>query len=256
MIEPIDYAMRFLLVVIRAVGMLAFMPTLGDGFAPRMVKALAAISIAVVLFPFAQYADIVVGPWTVGAVARLIASETAFAMAVGLAARMIFRAIRDAGEMIGHQMGLALSITSDPLSGVETTVVANICEAIMVLLFFAIGAHRWLIAAIYESTMAWPVGSSPDFSAMGPFALSAAARGLALAFQLASPIIALMFMIGLLMALMARLVPEIHILIVGFPMKVGLGMVGLLFFMPLLGRYGREVANTMIEYYTSFGVFG
>ncbi|KPK66185.1 MAG: hypothetical protein AMK73_00840 [Planctomycetes bacterium SM23_32] len=69
-----------------------------------------------------------------------------------------------------------------------------------------------------------------------------------MAFQLASPLLLLTFMVSLTMAIMARLVPEMNILIVGFPVRIGVGLVGLTLFVPLLVRYSSEVSRMVVTF--------
>jgi flagellar biosynthetic protein FliR len=50
------------------------------------------------------------------------------------------------------------------------------------------------------------------------------------------------------MAIMARLVPQMNILIVGFPLRVGVGLIGLTLLLPLLVRYSGDVSRMMVRF--------
>ena len=66
-----------------------------------------------------------------------------------------------------------------------------------------------------------------------------------MAFQLAAPLLLLGFTVSLVMAIMARLVPEVNVLIVGFSLRIGVGFLGLTLFVPVLVNYAGEVARMM-----------
>ena len=238
------------LVLVRVATMMAFLPFLGTGSTPKVIKALASLAIALVLYPFADVSQAVAsldGPLSYFLV---MCSEVTFGALVGFCAMVVFQTLRHAGEMMGHQMGMGLARAADPVSGVEATVVANFCDALGVLTFFALGGHCWMIAAIDHSFAQWPVGVlvSPEF--LKTLSVSAVRHCFAMSFQLAAPLVLMMFMIALLMAVTARLVPEINVLIVGFPLRVGVGLVGLMLFTPVIVRFAGDVSRLMIRFLT------
>ncbi|MHC4480814.1 MAG: flagellar biosynthetic protein FliR, partial [Planctomycetota bacterium] len=108
------------------------------------------------------------------------------------------------------------------------------------------GGHIHLLWAVHASFAQWPLGAflSADFIKI--ISVAAVLRSFAMAFQLAAPLLLLAFMVSLTMAIMARLVPEMNILIVGFPLRIGVGLTGLTLMVPLLVRYSGDVSREMI----------
>ena len=243
--------MAFVFVLVRVGSMLAFLPFLGGRVVPAVVKALLSLVVSVLLFPFVQNGAVVPPLDDPLAVLLTAGAEVTFGALMGFCALVIFQAVRQAGEMIGRQMGMAMARAADPVSGVQATVVGNFCDALAVLVLFALGGHRWFMAGIYQSFEHWPMGQfvAPEF--IKNITVWSAVRGFALAFQLAAPLLVLMFMIALLMAIMARLVPEINILIVGFPLRIGIGLAGLALLVPLLVRHAGKVCEVMIQFFTT-----
>jgi len=249
----LDRAMTFVLVLVRVASIMAFLPIIGEGNVPQAVKALASVVISLVLMPVAGAAQSLHGwdaaqslhGWDAAQFFLYVGAEVLFGVLIGTASLLTFRALGTAGEMVGQQMGMALEFVADPLTGEETSPVSTFCEVVGVMVFFAVGGHLWMIQAIHDSLVQWPLGAfvAPDFAER--VTLSAAARSMEMAFQIAAPMLLLSFLVSLTMAVMARLVPEMNILIVGFPLKVSVGLIGLVVFLPLLVQCCGDVARAM-----------
>ena len=55
------------------------------------------------------------------------------------------------------------------------------------------------------------------------------------ALSLAAPVLVVSFLVSVSLALLARAAPQANILLVGFPLKLGIGLAALAFFTPLMG---------------------
>jgi flagellar biosynthetic protein FliR len=240
----IESAMAFVLVLVRVGCIFAFLPFLGGGSAPQAIKALVALAVAVALYPLAA-AHLPVNSWQPTQYFLFVGAEAVFGALIGLSAAFIFGGIRMAGELLGSQMGMALALTADPLSGVESTPIGNFCETVGVLVFFVLNGHHMMLAALRESLAQWPLGAflAPEF--LKEVSVNAAAKGMLTALQLAAPLLVLMFLVSLIMALMARLVTEINVLIISFPLRIGVGLVGLTAFVPVVVTFSGEVTREM-----------
>ncbi len=240
----LEQLQTLVLVVVRVGCIFAFLPLLGEGRGPMAVKALASLAIAVALMPGVD-ARLPVNSWFPVQYLLFVGAEVLFGILMGLSAAIIFGGIRTAGELIGRQIGMALAITADPNSGVQATPIGNYCEVVGALVFFSLGGHHMMLRAMAASFETWPLGAflSPEF--VKTVGIGAASEALLIAFQLAAPLLVLTFLMSLVMALMARLVTEINILVLSFPLRIGVGLVGLAIFLPVFASYGAGVFRTM-----------
>jgi len=238
--------MAFTLVLVRVASVLAFLPFLGERIAPMAIKALAAVVVAMALFP-AVRVEAAPGGWGPEQFVMFVGAEVLFGALIGTCGLMIFKAIRTAGELIGRQMGMALAAMADPIEGVRTTLIGNLFDVVGVLVFFSVGAHRWMLSAMRDSFDQWPLGAylAPGF--IRRLSVASVSRSFAMAFQLAAPLLLLTFLVSLLMAVMARLVPEMNILLVGFAVRIGVGLIGLALFVPLLVRYCASASAVVVR---------
>ncbi len=174
-----------------------------------------------------------------------VGAEAVFGALIGLTAAFLFSGLRMAGELLGRQMGMGLAEAADPLNADQSSPLATFCEVVGVLVFFAVNGHHMMLEAIRESFVQWPLGAflAPDF--FKQVTVDAAAKGMLTGVQLAAPLLVLMLLISLIMALMARLVPEVNVLIISFPLRIGVGLIALTLFVPVLVKVSGEVVQDM-----------
>ena len=65
--------------------------------------------------------------------------------------------------------------------------------------------------------------------------------------RLAAPMLAAFLILMVALALLARLVPEMNILFISMPMRLGLGLMMAATFMPYVNGYVTEFANWMAK---------
>jgi flagellar biosynthetic protein FliR len=236
--------MAFVLVLVRVASILVFLPFLGEGIAPQAIKAMVALAISMALYPIGA-AHLPVNGWQPTQYFLFIGAEVLFGALLGLSAAFVFGGIQMGGELLGSQMGMTLAVAADPMGDEEATPIGTFCQVVGVLVFFTLNGHHMMLTAIRDSFVQWPLGTflSPDF--VRQVSVGAAAKGMLTALQLAAPLLVLMFLVSLIMALMARLVSEVNVLIIGFPLRVGVGLIGLALFVPVLVTFCGNVVREM-----------
>ena len=245
--SQVEDVMGFVLVLVRTASVIAFLPFLEGGAVPRAIKGLLALAVSLCLYPVVD-APTGMAAWRPLEFALHGSAEVLFGALLGTCALIIFRALRTGGGMIGQQMGMALAAVADPISNVQSTFVGQFCEVVGVLVFFALGAHLAMFRALHESFVQVPLGQFMSAEFLRQVSVAAVAQSLAMGFRLAAPLLLLTFTISLVMALMARLVPEVNVLIIGFPLRVGVGLVGLALFVPVLVGYSGDVVRLMVTF--------
>ncbi len=243
----LDGLMAFFLVLLRVGCIFVFLPFLGEGKAPRALKGLIVLLLSVVIFPVSG-AKAPYRSWEPTQFVATVGAEVLLGCLMGFCARVIFSSLRIAGELVGRQMGMALAITADPVSGVEATPIGNFCELVGVLVLFSMGGHHLMLAALKNSFEQWPLGRFLSAEFVREVSVEAAGHCFVMALQIAAPLLLLTFVVSLVMAVMARLVPEVNILIVGFPLRIGVGLIGLTLFVPLLVRCAGDVSRAMVHF--------
>jgi flagellar biosynthetic protein FliR len=217
--------MLFLLALARVSGLFLFAPILGSRTAPVRVRAVLVFFIAVAMLPVLPAAAAVdVAAMAPAAYFGDVLREVAIGLAIGLVAQMIFGGVELAGQLSGVQMGIGLGTLIDPHNQDQITSLAQWGNLLALLLFLAIDGHHLLIRAVAESFTTVPIaGGFP--AAGGPAMVLSLAGGMfTLALKIAAPVMVLLLIVNGAMGVLAKLIPQLNVFIVGFPLNVGAGL--------------------------------
>ena len=116
---------------------------------------------------------------------------------------------------------------------------------IFILFFLNANAHHALIQVIYESYQSFPVGTTPTIDVLTRGVLEAGRALLTAGLQLAAPILAAFIILLVVLAIMARVVPEMNILFLSMPVRVGLGLAMTMMILPYLQGVVDEFGDLM-----------
>ena len=143
-------------------------------------------------------------------------------------------AVRVAGEMIGSEMAFNMASVVDPATGANTPMVTQLFEALFLLGLLAIDGHHLLLRALASSFERAPAGEL----ALGGGLFEAATRTFsdlfAAGITFAAPVLVLLVLSSVLVGLVARTMPQVNVLEVGFSLRILVGLGGLFLFAPLV----------------------
>jgi flagellar biosynthetic protein FliR len=233
----------FLLVLARTAGIFTVAPIFGANQVPMQVKLGIALALAIVFTPLCRVAQL---PATdVFPMALLIASQALVGLVIGFVAMLVFTAVQIAGEFIDLQAGFAFATMLDPVNGAQTAVASRFYHLLVGLLFFATNAHHIMIKGLADSFDLIPISQIALNAAVAGGIVDVFAGLFAVAIRIAMPVVAAVFLADLAMAIMSRAVPQMNILIVGLPLKLGVGMVGMLIALPVLASSSQGLFSNM-----------
>jgi flagellar biosynthetic protein FliR len=221
----------FLLVFVRTLGVLATAPIFGHRAVISQTKAGFAFALAIALFP--------VVPITIEVSTHLIpyvfvvVKELVMGLMFGYVARLVFVAVQFAGEMVGIDIGFGVVNVIDPMSEEQISVIGTFKNLIALVTFLLIDGHHIVIQALAQSFSMVPLGGIQLTEMLAHGLIDMTAGVFVMAIKLAAPIIVALFLTSLALGIMARTVPQMNVFVVGFPLKIGVGMGMLAFSLPL-----------------------
>lgn len=227
--QLVGWLSSFLLPFFRVLGLFSSAPALSQRSVPVRVRiGLSALTAAIVV----PALDVDPGMFASANLTLLVAHELLVGLTLGFIARVIFSAFELAGEAIGLQMGLSFAGFYDPQSGAGNPV-SRLMSMIAVTAFVVMNGPGVLLLAVIESFHVIPVDVAFGWLAeRSPVVLGAQMFGLAL--TMALPFIALLLFVNITLGVMSRVAPQFSVFAVGFPLTIGIGLVLLMFVMPLL----------------------
>ena len=136
--------------------------------------------------------------------------------------------------MVGNEMAFTMASAVDPASGEALPVLSRVNETLFFLAMLAVDGHQWLLRALGESFDRAPVGSL-DFGGDLPAVLMHLFSEFFMAgIAFAGPVLVMLMMISVVIGLIARAVPQVNVLEMGFSLRVGGGLIALCLLSPTL----------------------
>lgn len=232
----------FLLAFARLGGMLAWSPVFGHRSVPVPYRAGLTLLLALVLTPLLPDRTLVSNEALGWAVA--LAGEAFVGLAIATVAQVIMAAADVAGELIGFQMGLTAASVFDPSTGQHPGVVTRFEQILALLLFLAVNGHHLLLRAVASSFQRVSPGAVLEPAVTGGI-VGLGSTVLQSGVALAAPLIGMLLVLNVALALVSRATPQAHVFIVGLPVSVGLGLLGLLDTVPHMGEVMTDLFGRM-----------
>lgn len=175
----------------------------------------------------------------------LLANEASYGLALGLVVVLVFTAVKFSGRVIERQMGMAMAQVLDPLTGERAQPLGSLMEMIFIILFLAANGHHLFLLIISRSYEAFPAGSIPTISTLAGGVVKAGSAMLMAGLRLAGPMLGAFLVLMVVLAILARIAPQMNILFVSLPLRVGLGLIMAAVFLPFINGFVTEFADWM-----------
>jgi flagellar biosynthetic protein FliR len=230
-ILSLEELLRFLFLMVRLSALIMALPLFSGRVIPAPIKVVCIVTLSVSFYPLVQQQPVSI---PLGAVhlGLLILGELLVGVLIGFVAQMLFAGIQLSGEIMNQQMGLSFANILDPQNDQQISIVSNFQYILAVLLFFSMHAHHWFIQAMAESLHAIPLLGSTVPTTVGTFIVRIFSQAFVVAVQLAAPLLAALLLANIGLGIMARLVPQMNVFILSFPITIGVGMLILIGALP------------------------
>lgn len=217
--------------MIRILAMFMTAPVLSIRSIPKRVKIALALLTALAAAPSLPANTILLNsPQALEALLQ----QMLIGATMGFAARIVFTAMEFAGELIGLQMGLNYAGFFDPASGSTGTATGRFFNTIGAWLFVVLNGHLLMLAAVIRSFESFPVGQNVLTIVQTLQPQRWGAQIFELGLWLALPIITMLLFVNLVMGVISRVSQQLNIMSIGFPITLGVGLIGIAFTLPLL----------------------
>lgn len=175
----------------------------------------------------------------------MIGSEAIHGAAMGLTGALVFLAVRVGGSIADQQIGYAMAEILDPMSGEPFGPVSMLAEMLFILLFFASEGHHFLLKMLQRSYHVFPLGSLPEIGNLTNMVVQSGAAMMMTGLKIAAPVLALFMVLIVVLAILARIMPDMNLLFVSMPINIGAGLISLIIFLPLMIDFVKEFSVWM-----------
>ena len=236
----------FIIVITRLSGFFVSAPFFSTYPIPNQIKVWLCATIAFLIYPILLSKGNFIIPNDMFSLSIYLILEFAIGFLIGFIINLLFIAIKVGGNALSIQVGISASETMDPNTGINNDSISQLYIYLASFVFFAINAHIYLFEAIYQSFLTIEPGKglilSPDFVHQVIILVSGIfSTGLKIIF----PIFAVMITVEILIAFVAKLMPQMNIFMVSLPFKILLG----LFLMIVFTLSTADYFSKLIENY-------
>ncbi|MBI2423769.1 MAG: flagellar biosynthetic protein FliR [Candidatus Hydrogenedentes bacterium] len=215
----------YLLVFIRIAGLMVAAPVLGSGNFPVMAKAGLTAMTALLVTPTILRLDAPL-PDEALPFAIMGAGEFLIGLMIGFVMSVVFSAIQVGGQIMDLQTGFGMMNVFNPALETQFPIFGFFLFILAVLYLLLVNGHHIMLQALIHTFDAdvIPVGT---FFVRPELLLEAARWGQVMfvdGLMIAAPIAAAMLLAYITMGLLGRLIPQIHLFVVGFPLTIAIGL--------------------------------
>ena len=233
MIEiPHEVLQAFGLFLARTSALFVATPILGSGTGFSGYKVALVFLTSLVLFTaIGQPLPSDVDGFAYGA---MMVREVLIGSFLGYLLQLALLAVRVAGEMISQEMGFMVARQVDPAGGVPSSLITNVYESLFLLALLLLNGHHWMIRSLESSFERAPIGQLQLGAGVSPTALAMFSEMFGAGLVFAAPVMVFLGLVSLLIGLLSRAVPTLNVLEIGFTVRVGVSLVAMFLFAPLL----------------------
>lgn len=217
---------------LRVLALFQILPVLGQRSVPMRVRIGLSFLIAVCASGVAP--PVAPVPLDSPQAFVLVLQQLLIGLTLGFAVRLVFAAVELAGEVIGLQMGMNFAGFFDPVLASQSTAASRFFATLVGFLFIVTNGHLRVIEAVVASLQAFPVGPEPFAFLRAVQPATWGAQIFSLGLWIALPMMAVMLFVNLVLGVIARVAPQSNIFALGFPITIGVGLVGMMAMLPML----------------------
>jgi flagellar biosynthetic protein FliR len=238
----------FVLVLLRCGSLIVTLPFFGSANLPPMIKAGLCMSLALLISPLVPPGAFRL-PATMLGFVLLAAGEMMLGAILGLTVRLLMTSVQIMGQLVGFQMGFAVANVLDPVTGGQVSVLAQFCFLMAILVLFAVGGDHWFFKALADSFLLVRPGDISLSPSLFKQMVHISGEMFSLSIRLGAPVIGALLFTQVSMGILAKTVPQMNILMVGFPLTVSVGLIFLYLTMrlmiPTLAGVFRDLGPTL-----------
>src|SRR5262249_25544436 len=144
-------------------------------------------------------------------------------------------AVDAAGVMVDTQIGLNFGSIINPVDNTQSGIMAQLYAMVGILVFITIDGPAWVIRGLARTYELVPILALPSIDKLTT-GLSAAFVGIfTSALEVAAPVLLALILTDVAFGVVSRVVPQLNIFAVGFPVKIIVGLLIVAAALPFMG---------------------
>jgi flagellar biosynthetic protein FliR len=218
----VQHVAAFFLVLARVSPMFVLAPLFSSKLVPGRVRGIVAVALSLGLSPVIAAGQEI--PTETFAFAALLGKELVVGLGFAFALGALFAALSTAGSFLDTLIGFSFGGLVDPISGTQSTLLAQMYSLIGTLIFIAIGGDAWVVRGLARTYDVVGATQTPQLDALVGGAVTAFAQIFTAAIEVAGPVVLALIVTDAAFGVVSRVVPQLNVFAVGFPAKITVGL--------------------------------
>ncbi len=242
----------FFLIFVRITSLFFTAPFFSSEDLPLQIRTGIAFFTAIIIFPVVNGSlDLTPDVNSIAYVINII-NQIIIGIIIGLTAQIFYLIFQVSGQFYTIQIGFGMINTMDPLSQTEIAILGTFQGIIGMIVFLYISGHHFLIYAITKSFAYFPLFSFNLSGFTIEMLTVAVTKMFYLGFMFAIPLIGIIFIMTMILGLLAKIAPQMNLLMLSFPLNILVGLATLLIIQALLLESSKEIFYYMMDYINQF----
>lgn len=214
----------FLFVLVRVSAFIFVAPFFSTKGVPNNVKIGLSVFVTYIMYNFGP-AHIYPEYNTILGFSTVVLKEVSVGLLIGLAAQMCTSIVLLAGRIIDMEVGLSMANMFDPTTNEQASITGMMLQYGVLLILYTTGLHRYLLAALMETFTLIPVGGAViDTNRLLESLITFLSDYIVIGFRICLPVFASMTLMNIVLALLAKLAPQMNMFSVGIQLKLLMGL--------------------------------
>lgn len=217
LLEPFLYnsIWVFITVLARISPLLMLLPPLRGPAIPMRIRAMVGIAITAVITPLV-YERATEMPTSLPLLAIAVVCELLLGLMMGIVVVLIIGGMQMGGQFVSQIGSMEMADAADALEDNPMPVLSQVFGWLGIALFLFLGGHRYMLDGFMQSFARYPAGSVAFQEHWLEVTVGMLIESLVIGIRVGAPIAIALLISNLITGLLARTVPQINILAVGF----------------------------------------
>lgn len=240
-----EFWLPFLLIFARMAAFIAVLPFFAWQGIPVMLRVFFSFILALLL-TLTLEVELPLPVTNLELILNLL-REAAVGIVLGFVVYIFLSTFLMAGQFMDHKAGLMMSGVFEPLFGGQVTVMGQFFYFLAVVFYLSVDGHHMLFLSLRDSFEMIPLaGGFMTPSLMWDF-VHTFGSVFVIAFQIAAPVVIIVWILDIALGFISRTVPQIHVFIVGLPLRIFFALFVFMLMLPLLSGVMMDVFDLLRE---------
>ena len=236
----------FLFVFVRLGGMILLNPLLARRNVPMTARMGLIFFLTVLVAPQAPILTPLAGMNDFG-LAVILLKELALGALLGYVFQIFYYLLFFVGDYLDTAFGMSMAKVFDPGTNIQLSITSNLFSIWFVVYFLLTGGHLAMIHLFATSFQLLPVGGVLITPELTQYAMQIFIEAFVLVIRLLLPFAVVTFTMEVSMGILMKVIPQIHIFVINFQLKMGIGLIMLLTFAPTVSNFIDNYLITMLD---------